>query len=79
MEPPTQSSPAPTSTPTSTAPTETTPAAGHGSLAECLHAHGVPESASAAAVLGPPEGVDPATLDEAMKACSAFAPGPANS
>jgi hypothetical protein len=58
-------------------PTTTQPAAAHGSLAECLKAQGIPESSSAAAVLGPPTGVDPAAWDAAMKQCSDFAPGPA--
>lgn len=51
--------------------------AGHGSLAECLRDQGVSDSGGAPAVLGPPAGVDPGTWDEAMKACSTFAPGPA--
>ena len=55
----------------------TTAPAAPGTLAECLHTHGIPESAGPAAVLGPPDGVDPAIWDQAMKACSAFAPGPA--
>jgi len=59
-----------TSTPSS-APAE------HGSLAECLKSHGVTESGGTPAVLGPPAGVDPGTWDEAMKACSTLAPGPA--
>jgi len=49
----------------------------HGTLADCLHAHGVPESAGPAAVLGPPDGVDQAVWDQAMTACSTLAPGPA--
>jgi hypothetical protein len=49
----------------------------HGSLAECLQANGVSDSGGAPAVLGPPPGVDQGTWDEAMKACSTFAPGPA--
>jgi hypothetical protein len=49
----------------------------HGTLADCLHSRGVPESAGPAAVLGPPTGVDQATWERAMKACSALAPGPA--
>ncbi len=72
----------PAATQTSTTQTSTTePSApgAHGNLADCLHAHGVPESAGPAVVLGPPEGVDPATWDQAMKACSTFAPGPAGS
>ncbi len=58
-------------------PVTTGPASAHGSLAECLKAQGVPESSGAAAVLGPPSGVDPAVWDQAMKQCSDFAPGPA--
>ncbi|MGY4709508.1 hypothetical protein ACXDF8_08145 [Mycolicibacterium sp. CBM1] len=65
---PTAISPAPTTT------SAATPE--HGSLAHCLHEHGVPDSAGTA-VLGPPPGVDPGTWDEAMKACSTLAPGPA--
>jgi hypothetical protein len=55
---------------------EPTPAA-HGSLAECLKANGMPDAGGPAAVLGPPAGVDQATWDKAMKACSTLAPGPA--
>lgn len=58
-------------------PATTAPPTAHGSLAECLKAHGVPESSGPAAVLGPPAGVDPGTWDGAMKACSTLAPGPA--
>jgi hypothetical protein len=58
-------------------PATTQPAAAHGSLAECLKAQGIPETSGAAAVLGPPAGVDPAAWDAAMKQCSDFAPGPA--
>jgi hypothetical protein len=58
-------------------PATTRPAAAHGSLAECLKAQGIAESSGAAAVLGPPAGVDPAAWDAAMKQCSDFAPGPA--
>jgi hypothetical protein len=57
--------------------TEPEPATTHGSLAECLKAQGIPETSGAAAVLGPPAGVDPAAWDAAMKQCSDFAPGPA--
>ena len=49
----------------------------HGTLADCLHAHGVPETAGPAAVLGPPAGVDQAVWDQAMTACAQMAPGPA--
>ena len=49
----------------------------HGGLAECLRSNGVPDTAAPGAVLGPPTGVDPATWDTAMKACSTLAPGPA--
>ena len=59
------------------APTPTNPASAHGSLAECLKSQGISESSGAAAVLGPPAGVDPAAWDAAMKECSDFAPGPA--
>lgn len=59
------------------APTSTGEISTHGSLAECLQAHGVSESSGPAAVLGPPPGVDPAVWDDAMKACATLAPGPA--
>ncbi|MEI7915535.1 MAG: hypothetical protein WCH82_12370 [Mycobacteriaceae bacterium] len=49
----------------------------HGGLAECLRSHGVGDSGGQAVALGPPAGVDPGTWDQAMKACSALAPGPA--
>lgn len=65
---------------TSTKPETSTPSsapAAHGSLAECLKSHGVTEAGGAPAVLGPPDGIDPGTWDEAMKACSTLAPGPA--
>jgi hypothetical protein len=48
----------------------------HGSLAECLHANGVPKSAGPAVVLGRPDGVDEAIWDKAMAACSTLGPGP---
>ncbi len=48
---------------------------GHGSLAYCLGQHGVPAPPGPAT--GPPPGVDPATWDKAMEACSSLAPGPA--
>ncbi|MEZ0356901.1 hypothetical protein CRM90_17500 [Mycobacterium sp. ENV421] len=77
---PTAISPAPSTTsplPGTTPPSSTTPApAEHGSLARCLHEHGVPDSAGTA-VLGPPSGVDPGVWDQAMKACSPLEPGPA--
>lgn len=57
-------------------PAVSTAPAAHGGLAECLHAHGIPDTATPA-VLGPPEGVDPAVWQEAMHACSTLAPGPA--
>jgi hypothetical protein len=49
----------------------------HGTFADCLHAHGVPETAGPAAVLGPPDGVDQAVWNQAMTACAQMAPGPA--
>lgn len=55
---------------------EPTPSS-HGTLAECLKAHGIADAGGPAAVLGPPNGVDPAAWDSAMKACSTLAPGPA--
>ncbi|QEN16125.1 hypothetical protein ACRDU6_28565 [Mycolicibacterium sp. ELW1] len=77
---PTVISPAPSTTsplPDTTSPTTTAPgSAEHGSLARCLHEHGVPDSAGTA-VLGPPSGVDPGVWDQAMKACSPLEPGPA--
>ncbi len=48
---------------------------GHGSFAQCLHEHGVDESAVSPA--GPPAGVDPGTWQAAMQACNTLAPGPA--
>jgi hypothetical protein len=54
-----------------------TPSTAHGSLADCLRDHGIDEPA--AAVLGPPAGVDQAIWDQAMTACSTLAPGPAGS
>jgi hypothetical protein len=53
------------------------PSSSHGTLADCLHAHGVPESAGPAAVLGPPAGVDQTVWGQAMAACAQMAPGPA--
>ena len=49
----------------------------HGSLADCLKANGITETGSSPVVLGPPAGVNQATWDAAMKACSTLAPGPA--
>ena len=57
--------------------TDSGPAPAHGSLADCLKNNGVNESGSVPVVLGPPAGVDQATWDKAMKACSSLAPGPA--
>lgn len=48
---------------------------GHGSLAQCLREHGVPAAPGPTA--GPPPGIDPATWQQAMAACSSLAPGPA--
>ena len=58
-------------------PATTEPTSAHGSLADCLKAQGMPESSGPAALLGPPAGVDPTKWDQAMTACSEFAPGPA--
>jgi hypothetical protein len=59
-------------------PSSSTPAPSeHGSLAHCLHEHGVPDSAGSG-VLGPPQGVDPGVWDLAKKACSPLEPGPAS-
>jgi len=69
------SKPAEPSAPESPSPSPST--SSHGTLADCLHAHGIPESAGPAAVLGPPAGVDQAAWDQAMAACSQLAPGPA--
>ncbi|RZT25498.1 hypothetical protein EV589_1232 [Mycobacterium sp. BK558] len=54
--------------------TTVSPSVGHGSLAYCLGQHGVPAPPGPAS--GPPPGVDPATWDGAMQACSSLAPGP---
>ena len=48
---------------------------GHGTLAQCLHDHGVPAAPGPGA--GPPPGVDPGTWDKAMQSCASLAPGPA--
>lgn len=56
----------------------TAPAA-HGSLAACLHSHGVPASTGPAAGLGRPDGVDQETWDKAMQECAKLGPGPAGS
>jgi hypothetical protein len=75
---PTVISPAPSTTALATTTSAAGPApAEHGSLAQCLHEHGIPDSAGAA-VLGPPAGVDPGLWDQARKACSPLEPGPAN-
>lgn len=50
---------------------------GHGGLAECLKSHGVQDSGGQSVMMGPPAGVEPSTWDQAMKACSTLAPGPA--
>lgn len=65
------------SKPAGPAPSEspTAPAA-HGGLSECLKSHGVTDAGGPAAVLGPPAGVDQGAWDDAMRACSALAPGP---
>lgn len=56
---------------------ESTAPAAHGSLSECLKANGVSDPGGQSVMLGPPTGVDQATWDKAMKACSSMAPGPA--
>lgn len=63
---PTESAPEPA--PSSSAPAE------HGSLAHCLSEHGIQAPPGPAATA--PPGVDPATWQKAMQACSTFAPGP---
>jgi hypothetical protein len=77
---PTVISPAPSTTnatPSTTSATTSVSPGEHGSLAQCLHQHGVPDSAGPA-VLGPPAGVDPGVWDQARKACSPLEPGPAS-
>ncbi|BBY57818.1 hypothetical protein [Mycolicibacterium sarraceniae] len=77
---PTVISPAPSTTggtPTTTSATTSVNPGEHGSLGQCLHEHGVPDSAGPA-VLGPPAGVDPGVWDQARKACSPLEPGPAS-
>ena len=56
-------------------PASTSPSSAHGALASCLSEHGVPAAPGPAA--GPPPGVDQATWDDAMHACSTLGPGPA--
>jgi hypothetical protein len=73
---PTVISPAPSTTSETSSTTSVSPSE-HGSLAQCLHEHGVPDSAGPA-VLGPPAGVDPGVWDQARKACSPLEPGPAS-
>lgn len=63
------------SKPGSDAPKPAAPAE-HGGLADCLRAQGVTDPGGPGAVLGPPAGVDQATWDKAMQACSSLAPGP---
>ena len=55
------------------------PPATHGSFAECLRSHGVGSPPGPVSPAGPPEGVDPATWEQAMQACSTLAPGPGGS
>jgi hypothetical protein len=74
---PTVISPAPGTPSVSAGVTSSDAPAQHGSLAQCLREHGVPDSAGAG-VLGPPAGVDPGVWDQARKACSSLEPGPAN-
>lgn len=61
--------------PAEQSPTSIAPSSGHGTLAHCLSEHGVPSAPGPA--VGPPPGVDPATWQQAMQACSSLAPGPA--
>ena len=74
---PTVISPAPSTASAVPSATPSPAPAEHGSLAQCLHQHGVPDSAGSA-VLGPPAGVDPGVWDQARKACSPLEPGPAS-
>jgi hypothetical protein len=74
---PTAISPAPNTAGTTPSTTTSAAPAEHGSLAQCLHQHGVPDSAGPA-VLGPPAGVDPGVWDQARKACTPLEPGPAS-
>jgi hypothetical protein len=64
-----------TSTPDQPATSTSVAPTGHGTLAHCLSEHGVPTAPGPA--VGPPPGVDPATWQHAMQACSSLAPGPA--
>lgn len=63
------SEPAPEAPPSAEQTTE------HGSFAQCLTEHGIPETA--VSPLGPPDGVDPEAWDAAMEDCKTFTPGPA--
>ena len=65
------------STKKATTPPPAESSTGHGSLAECLGTHGVKDTGGQAVMMGPPAGVDQATWEQAMKACSTLAPGPA--
>ncbi|WP_179473630.1 hypothetical protein [Mycolicibacterium vinylchloridicum] len=74
---PTVISPAPSTAGATPSTTPNAAPAEHGSLAQCLHQHGVPDSAGPA-VLGPPAGVDPGVWEQARRACSPLEPGPAS-
>ena len=56
---------------------EPSPPSAHGGFADCLTKQGVRDAGGPAAVLGPPPGVDQATWERALRACSSLAPGPA--
>lgn len=58
--------------PTESPPTSAKPT--HGAFANCLSEHGVP--AATGPQVAPPHGVDAASWQRALHACSSLAPGP---
>jgi hypothetical protein len=62
-----------TSTPDQPATSTSVTPTGHGTLAHCLGEHRVPTAPGPA--VGSPPGVDPATWQQAMQACSSLALG----